>query len=114
MRVSIMGQAAFGEAVFKRLRDSKHRGRRDKCAAAEGGRPADALWAAAEAAGLPAIATGSLKEPAGMDAWRGLNADLCVMAFVTDIIPDEALTCRGWVRSSTTRACCRCIAAHRR
>ncbi|MGH2633520.1 MAG: methionyl-tRNA formyltransferase, partial [Tepidiformaceae bacterium] len=93
MRVSIMGQAAFGEAVFKRLA-----GEPDIDVAGisappprEGGRP-DALWAAAEAAGLPAIATVSLKEPTGMEAWRGLNADLCVMAFVTDIIPDEALT----------------------
>lgn len=93
MRVSIMGQAAFGEAVFKRLREEQGIEVAGISAPAPtaGGRP-DALWVAAESAGLPAIATISLKEPTGMDAWRGLNADLCVMAFVTDIIPDEALT----------------------
>lgn len=93
MRISIMGQAAFGEAVFKRLTTTPNVEVAGISAPPprEGGR-ADALWAAAEAAGLQAIATNSLKEPAGMERWRALDAELCVMAFVTDIIPDEALT----------------------
>jgi len=93
MRVSVMGQAAFGEAVLKRLVGELGVEVAGVSAPPprEGSRP-DALWSAAEAAGLQAIATISLKEGAGMEAWRALNADLCVMAFVTDIIPDEALT----------------------
>ncbi len=92
MRVSIMGQAAFGEAIFKRLSDE---GVEIVGVSApppkEGGR-ADALWAAAEEAGLPTIATRELKQDSGLARWRALNADLCVMAFVTEIIPDEALS----------------------
>lgn len=91
MRVSIMGQAAFGEAVLKRLRDDGvDVAGVSAPAPPEGGRP-DALWAAAEAAGLPLVAAASLKDRQGLERWSTLEADLCVMAFVTDIIPDEVL-----------------------
>ncbi|MCK9520171.1 MAG: methionyl-tRNA formyltransferase [Dehalococcoidia bacterium] len=89
MRVSIIGQAAFGEAVFRRLQDD---GIEIAGVSApkpgEGARP-DPLWAAAEAANLPLVPTAELKDEARLAAWRDLNADLCVMAFVTDILPDE-------------------------
>lgn len=92
MRVSIMGQAAFGEAVFSRLReDGVDVVGVSAPAPKDGGRP-DALWVAAESAGIPCIPTHALKEDAGLTPWRALNADLCVMAFVTEIIPNEALT----------------------
>jgi methionyl-tRNA formyltransferase len=91
MRVSIMGQAAFGEAVLKRLRDDGVEVAGVSAPApAEGGRP-DALWAAAETGGLPLVETTSLRDQRGLERWSALEADLCVMAFVTDIIPDEAL-----------------------
>ena len=89
MRVALMGQAAFGEAVLKRLRDDGV----EICVVAapsSPGRP-DPLWSAAEVAGLPLIATETLREPDGLARWRGANADLGVMAFVTHIIPEEAL-----------------------
>lgn len=90
MRVTLMGQAAFGEAVFKRLlADSVELVA--VSAPAPSGERKDPLWAAAEAAGLPVIATRSLKTPEGKGAWKQLAADLCVMAFVTDIIPNEVL-----------------------
>ena len=91
MRVSIMGQAAFGEAIFARLRDD---GVEIVGVSApepkEGGRP-DALWVAAQSASLPCIPTHALKQDEGLARWRALGANLCVMAFVTEIIPDEAL-----------------------
>lgn len=91
MRVAIMGQAAFGQAVLERLvADGVTIAGVSAPEPREGGRP-DALWAAAEAAGLPRIPTASLKEPAGLERWKAVRADLCAMAFVTDIIPDEAL-----------------------
>lgn len=90
MRVTLMGQAAFGEAVFKRLlADSVELVA--VSAPAPSGERKDPLWAAAEAAGLPVIATRSLKTPEGKGAWKQLGAELCVMAFVTDIIPNEVL-----------------------
>ena len=92
MRVSIIGQAAFGEAVFKRLIDD---GVEVVAASApeprEGGRP-DALWVAAEEHGLAPIDTASLKGDEGLAAWRDAGAELGVMAFVTEMLPGQALT----------------------
>ena len=92
MRVSVMGQAAFGEAVLKRLIE-------DGVAIAGVGAPApidgerpDPLWAAAGARGIPTVPSAGLKDPDTLAAWRALRADLCVMAFVTDILPDEVFS----------------------
>ena len=91
MRVSIIGQAAFGEAVLARLLEDGV----DVIAASapepqEGVRP-DALWVAAEAAGLTPIDTAALKSAEGLAAWEAAGADLGVMAFVTEILPAAAL-----------------------
>ncbi|MGE5597631.1 MAG: methionyl-tRNA formyltransferase [Hyphomicrobiales bacterium] len=90
MRVTIIGQAAFGEAVFNRLRsDGVDVVGVSAPATPEGGRP-DALWAAAEAAGLAPAPTAALKaDPGVLARWRSIESDLCVMAFVTDILPDD-------------------------
>lgn len=92
MRVSIIGQAAFGEAVLKRLIEE---GVEIVAASApeprEGGRP-DALWVAAEETGLTPIDTTALKGEEGLAAWRATGAELGVMAFVTEILPGEALS----------------------
>jgi len=88
MRVSVMGQAAFGEAVFRRLlADGVHIA--GVSAPPSEGRP-DALWTAAVECGFAPIPTASLREASGLEAWRALDADLCVMAFVTDILPIAA------------------------
>lgn len=91
MKVAIMGQAAFGEAVLARLQADGI----EICGVsaprpAEGGR-ADPLWAAAEATTLPLIPTVDLKGDDGAQRWAALEADLCVMAFVTEIIPNAVL-----------------------
>jgi methionyl-tRNA formyltransferase len=85
-----MGQAAFGEAVLKRLIEDGVEVVGVSAPPPAGDR-ADPLWAAAENAGLVPIPTASLKESAGQDAWQALAIDLCVMAFVTDIIPAAVL-----------------------
>jgi len=90
MRVSVMGQAAFGEAVLKRLIEDNVEVAGVSAPGPSGGRK-DPRQAAAEAAGLPVIETPALKTPGGQAAWRALGADLAVMAFVTDIIPDDVL-----------------------
>jgi methionyl-tRNA formyltransferase len=90
MRVSLMGQAAFGEAALKRLLED---GVEIVGVSAPGpaGERKDPLWAAGEAAGIPVLETVRLKEKDGQAAWRALQSELCVMAFVTDIIPNEVL-----------------------
>lgn len=89
MKVSLMGQAPFGEAVLRRLRDdgveivavSAPR-------PAEGARP-DPLWQAAVEAAIPCIDTSELKSPGAVERWNEFGADLAVMAFVTEILPAE-------------------------
>ena len=83
-----MGQAAFGESVLQRLQDDGV-----EVAGVSAPEPADGrvdpLWSAGEAAGVPLVATANLETPDGLARWRGMGADLCVMAFVTDFLPDE-------------------------
>lgn len=91
MRVVIIGQAAFGLAVFARLRAD---GREVVGVSAPAPREgvADPLWSAAEAAGLATVPTVDLKTDAGLARWRDMNPDLCVMAFVTEILPDAVFS----------------------
>lgn len=90
MRLAVMGQAAFGEAVFKRLLEDGHEIAVVSAPSVDA-RP-DPLWAAADAAGIPRVETRALKTDAGIERWRAVAADLCVMAFVTEIVPAEALS----------------------
>jgi methionyl-tRNA formyltransferase len=87
MRIAIMGQAAFGAKVLETLAD---RGERLVAAwlpqGKAGARP-DPLQTAAEQRGIPVFRPESYKSPETLGAFRGLNADLTIMAFVTDIIP---------------------------
>ncbi|GAB4328923.1 MAG: methionyl-tRNA formyltransferase [Dehalococcoidia bacterium] len=89
MRVAVIGQAAFGEAVLKRLLEDDHQVVGVSAPAPASPARPDALWAAAEAASVPTIDTRALKEAGGLDQWRALGADLAVMAFVTEILPGE-------------------------
>jgi methionyl-tRNA formyltransferase len=56
---------------------------------------ADPLWGAAQAAGIATVPTADLKTDAGLARWRHLKPDLCVMAFVTDILPDAIFSIPG-------------------
>lgn len=92
MRIVLIGQAAFGEAVFKALRAHGEE-IVGVCAPATpaAGRP-DPLRAAAEAAGLPVLPTRRLRRDAAVvQQYLDLKPDLNVMAFVTDIIPEQVL-----------------------
>ncbi len=92
MRRVVIGQAAFGEAVLKALRERGHEVA-GVCAPAtpEGGR-ADPLRAAAEATGIPVLPTRALRRNAAVvQQYADLKPDLNVMAFVTDIIPESVL-----------------------
>lgn len=92
MRIVVLGQAAFGEAVLTALRE-----RGDQvvgvCAPATpaGGRP-DALRAAAEAAGLPVLPTRRLRrDEETLRRFHEWQPELNVMAFVSDLLPASVL-----------------------
>ncbi|MUL43727.1 methionyl-tRNA formyltransferase [Streptomonospora sp. PA3] len=92
MRVAIIGQAAFGEAVLRRLQDDGV-----TVAGVAAPEPADSgredpLWAASGAHGIPRVPTADLKETAGLIKWKEFEADFCLMAFVTEFLPDTVFT----------------------
>ena len=91
MRIVVIGQEAFGGKVLEALAEQGENvvgvfvppGR-------EGGRP-DPLKAAADERDIPVLQYRRMRSQEAVDAFAGLNADLCVMAFVTDIIPESML-----------------------
>jgi methionyl-tRNA formyltransferase len=90
MRIALIGQAAFGEAVFSALRAA---GEEIVAVSSITGTPErpDALWAAGDAAGIARFPTGDLKKRAVLDAFAETKPDLGVMAFVTHILPQRVL-----------------------
>lgn len=91
MRIFLNGIGAFGTDTFERLRQAGH----EIVAVAApprslSGRP-DRLYAAAEAAGIPAFDTARLKEPAVEAALRDTGPELGIMAFVQEFISTSVL-----------------------
>lgn len=90
MRIALIGQAAFGEAVFTALRAAGEDIVAVSSVEGTAERP-DPLWAAAQAAGLPVFPTGRLKQADVLEAYSATNPGLCVMAFVNHILPERVL-----------------------
>jgi methionyl-tRNA formyltransferase len=55
------------------------------------GRPADPLKDGAVERSIPVFQHGRYRSEEAIDALKAVGADLCVMAFVTDIVPDEMI-----------------------
>lgn len=88
LRVAMMGQAAFGKAVLDRLRADGVTVSAVSAPEPSGGK-ADPLWEAGEESDLPLVPTAALKTSEGLERWEHAGIDLCVMAFVTEYLPDE-------------------------
>jgi methionyl-tRNA formyltransferase len=100
MRITIMGQAAFGAKVLETLAD---RGE-DVIAAwlpqGKTGAKPDPLKVAADSLRIPVYQPESYKAPEALRVFQNLNTDLLIMAFVTDIIPP------GFIEAPTQGAIC--------
>ena len=85
MRVAIIGQQDFGKATLEAF---LKRGDQVACVfcAPEKGRP-DPLRLAAEAAGVIVHQFPKLTDPAALDAMKAANAEIGIMAFVTQFVP---------------------------
>ncbi len=90
MRIALIGQAQFGEAVFSALREAGEEIVAVSSIEGTAERP-DPLWAAAQAAGIPVFPTGRLKRASVLEQYSATSPDLCVMAFVTHILPEAVL-----------------------
>ena len=91
MRIALIGQAAFGESVLEALVARGENLVGAVCPPDREGKRTDRLKMAAEKHGVPVLQFKRMRDQAAIDAFKGLNADLGVMAFVTDIVPDEIL-----------------------
>jgi methionyl-tRNA formyltransferase len=91
MRIVLIGQAAFGESVLKALLDHGEQVVAAFCPPDREGRPADPVKQAAAQRRVPVLQFRRMRSPEAIAAFKGLNADLCLMAFVTDIVPDAIL-----------------------
>ena len=91
MRILLIGQSAFGEAVFRALLDRRENVVGVFCPPDKEGRPADPLKAAAQENGVTVHQFGRMRDQEAIEAFAGMSADLGVMAYVTDIVPDKVL-----------------------
>jgi methionyl-tRNA formyltransferase len=92
VRIAIIGQSAFGKAVLEAIIEAG----KDEIVGAfpppdREGRPFDPLKEAAIELDVPVHQYGRYRTPEAIEAFESLNADLCVMAFVTDIVPGEMI-----------------------
>lgn len=90
-RIALIGQAAFGESVLNALVNHGEEISGVFCPPEKEGRPGDPVKIAAQAHRLPVFQFRRMRSPEVIAAFRGLNADLGVMAFVTDIVPEDIL-----------------------
>ena len=91
MKLIVHGQQAFGKSVLEALLARGEMISAVYCAPdIDGGRP-DPLKVFAQDHGLPVYQPKSYKDPTVWDQIRSLEADLCVMAYVTLMVPEEAL-----------------------
>ena len=86
MRVALIGQAAFGEAVYRQLLDSG-----ESVAAVFYEREGDPLHTLAVQTGVDSYPTKNLRSNDFFQVYSDLEIDLNVMAFVTVIIPERVI-----------------------
>ena len=91
LRIALIGQAAFGESVLNALVERDENVVAVLCPPDREGRPVDPLKVAAQGRQVPVRQFRRMRDQGAIDAFAELKADLCVMAFVTDIVPDEIL-----------------------
>lgn len=91
MRIALIGQAAFGERVLEALVERGEKIVAAFCPPDKDGQPVDPLKAAAQKHRIAVHQFRRMRSQEAIDAFRGLRADLGVMAFVTDIVPEAIL-----------------------
>ena len=90
MQLIVNGQQAFGKAVLEGLLERGESVCGVYCAPDQGTRR-DPLKVFADENGLPVYQPTTYKDPAVWEQMQSLEADLCVMAYVTLMVPEEAL-----------------------
>lgn len=91
MKLAIIGQSAFGKSVLEALNQHDAHEVVGVFAAPDRHRGREPLASAAEGLSIPCWQFDRMRDQKSIDAFRSLEADLCVMAYVTDIVPKEII-----------------------
>ena len=91
MKLAIIGQSAFGNSVLEALAKREEHEIVGVFAAPDGRRRREPLARAAEEMGFPCWQFTRMRDQDCIDVFRSLRSDLCVMAYVTDIVPTEII-----------------------
>jgi methionyl-tRNA formyltransferase len=94
MNIVIIGQSAFGKSVLEALAERDE----DQVVGvftppSRENRPLDPITEAATELEVPIFEFKRLRDQEAIDKFKSLEPDLCVMAFVTDIVPMEMIDC---------------------
>lgn len=94
MKITIIGQSAFGKSVLEALVEKGE----DEIVGIfapprREGRPLDPITDAAAGLNIPTFEFKRLRDQDAIDQFKSLEPELCVMAFVTDIVPMEMIDC---------------------
>ena len=95
MRIVVHGQQAFGKAVLERLLERNEDVVGVFCAPDREGRPTDPLKELALERGPPVHQPSSWKTDEALEMMRSFDPDLCVMAYVTLLVPQQVLDAPG-------------------
>ncbi len=91
MKIALIGQSAFGKAVLEALATREEHEIAGVFAAPDRSRSREPLAVAAEGMGLPVWQFKRMRDQECIDVFWSLRVDLCVMAYVTDIVPNEII-----------------------
>ncbi len=95
MRILVHGQQAFGKAVLERLVAGPDEVVGVFCPPDNEGMPPDPLKEAALERGLPVHQPKTWKADASLELVQSFRSDLCVMAYVTLLVPQRVLGAPG-------------------
>ena len=91
MRIAIIGQAAFGQSVLDALVERGETIVAAFCPPDREGRSPDPLKEAALKHDIPVYQFRRMRDQDAITAFKTVQAELCLMAFVTDIVPEAIL-----------------------
>jgi len=91
MRIILIGQAAFGKDVFEALYKNNENIVGVFCPPSTSNNKQDPLKISADQKQVPVFQFSKMRSKEAILQFKNLAPDLCIMAFVTDIIPSEIL-----------------------
>jgi len=91
VRIAIIGQSAFGEAVLKELVDKEENIVGVFCPPDKESQPQDPIKVTAQSNNIPVFQFSRMRDSQCIEIFESLSSDLCIMAYVIDIVPDQIL-----------------------